>query len=261
MKPAPDFPPSPLDYRSPDRRVSRLGRLCPGAVFYPKMISSLRLAAGEIKSGRATPRRLAAPSYLALAALEACGGKARVENAIVLRDLPGPCVLVANHMSSLETLVLPWAAGSFRPVTFVTKKSLLQLPWLGTVLGFLEAIPVERTDPRRDLVTVLEQGAERLSRGISVAVFPQAHRMERFDPAGFNSLGVKLARRAGVPAVPLAVKTDAWGVGRIFKEFGKIRPEREVLFSFGPPVDPSFPAAQAQIIAYISRTLEAQAEG
>ena len=67
-------------------------------------------------------------------------------------------------------------------------------------------------------------------------VFPQTTRRPVFDPAQFNSIGVKLARRAGVPVIPLAVKTDAWGLGWPLKDLGKIDPSRTVRFSFGDPL-------------------------
>lgn len=71
---------------------------------------------------------------------------------------------------------------------------------------------------------------------MSVVVFPQGTRCEHFDDAKFNSLAVKLAARAGVPLVPLALKTNAWSLGHRVKEFGKIYPNRDVLFRFFPPI-------------------------
>jgi len=43
----------------------------------------------------------------------------------------------------------------------------------------------------------------------------EKERTVAFDPALFTSIGVKLAQRAGVPVVPLALLTDAWGNGRL----------------------------------------------
>jgi 1-acyl-sn-glycerol-3-phosphate acyltransferase len=45
-----------------------------------------------------------------------------------------------------------------------------------------------------------------------------------------------LAARAGVPVVPIALKTDAWGVGKLIKDFGKVHPETMVHFYFGDPL-------------------------
>ena len=76
----------------------------------------------------------------------------------------------------------------------------------------------------------------RLARGISLVVFPQGARQQVFDSGQFNSIAVKLAQRAGVPLVPVALATDAWGVGRRLADFGRIDPSKTVRFAFGEPM-------------------------
>ena len=97
----------------------------------------------------------------------------------------------------------------------MVKESLLKYPFFGPVLGSREPIVVGRSNPREDLVAVLEGGEARLKQGRSVIVFPQSTRSSVFDPAHFNTIGVKLAKRAGVPVIPVALKTDAWGNGNL----------------------------------------------
>jgi len=72
--------------------------------------------------------------------------------------------------------------------------------------------------------------------GISIIVFPQTTRSDSFEPSQFNTIGVKLAQRAGVPAVPVALLTGAWKNGKIFKDLGKIDPSKRVHFAFGEPI-------------------------
>jgi 1-acyl-sn-glycerol-3-phosphate acyltransferase len=72
---------------------------------------------------------------------------------------------------------------------------------------------------------------------MSVVVFPQTTRTHEFDPEQFSTIGVKLARRAGVPIVPMALRTDAWDNGRLFKDFGRIHPSRTVHFEFGASLE------------------------
>jgi 1-acyl-sn-glycerol-3-phosphate acyltransferase len=97
-------------------------------------------------------------------------------------------------------------------------------------------ITVGRTNPREDLRAVLEGGAEILASGRSIVIFPQTTRAAAFDPKEFNTIGVKLARKANVPVVPVALKTDAWGNGRMLKDFGEIDPSKRVFISFGEPM-------------------------
>jgi len=47
---------------------------------------------------------------------------------------------------------------------------------------------------------------------------------------------VKLAKKAGVPVVPLALKTDFHGLGRKIKDFGPVDRSKTVHFRFGEPL-------------------------
>ena len=84
---------------------------------------------------------------------------------------------------------------------------------------------------------MLNGGVERLKAGISIIVFPQTTRMTQFDPEQFNSIGVKIAKKAGVPVVPLALKTDAWANGKFLKDFGAVDPRKEVHFTFADALE------------------------
>jgi 1-acyl-sn-glycerol-3-phosphate acyltransferase len=99
-----------------------------------------------------------------------------------------------------------------------------------------DPITVGRKNPREDLKAVLEGGAARLLAGTSIVIFPQTTRSPVFNPAEFNTIGVKLAKRAGVPVVPIALRTDAWGNGKYLKDFGRIDPSKKIRFSFGTPM-------------------------
>ncbi|MDP2156163.1 MAG: 1-acyl-sn-glycerol-3-phosphate acyltransferase, partial [Nitrospirota bacterium] len=74
---------------------------------------------------------------------------------------------------------------------------------------------------------------EKLRNGLSIVVFPQSTRSSAFNPEEFNSLGIKLALKANVPIVPIALKTDAWGIGKKFKDFGPIDIRKKIYFAFG----------------------------
>lgn len=82
----------------------------------------------------------------------------------------------------------------------------------------------------------MSQGLDLLQKGYSVMMFPQSTRTLEFIPAEFNSIGVKLAGRAHVPVVPVAIKTDFWKNGRIIKDLGPIRPRKPIFMTFGEPV-------------------------
>lgn len=190
-------------------------------------------------------------------AMESVGMVLSVEGMEHFRGLTGPVVFVGNHMSTLETFVLPSIIQPVRPVTFVVKESLLTYPVFGPIMRSRNPVAVGRTNPREDLKAVLEGGQERLARGVSLIVFPQTTRTPVFDPGQFNTIGVKLAARAGVPVVPLALKTDAWGNGRRLKDFGRVDPGLPVHFRFGAPIVPEGKgtAAQESTVRFIQEAL------
>lgn len=150
----------------------------------------------------------------------------------------GPYVFACNHMSAMEVNALPGLVASRTPMTFVVKESLLRTPFFGRVLKRLNAIPVERRHPGEDLMQVLDVGSKLLEQGVSVILFPEGTRQAAFSERNFNSLAVKLAVKAGAKVVPVAVKTDFWGVGSKIKDFGPLTPDSPVRISFGDPLTP-----------------------
>ena len=168
-----------------------------------------------------------------------------------------PAVIIANHMSLLETAVLHAVMRPRIDFTFVIKRSLLNVKYFGDIMRSLEAIPVDRVNPRDDFKAVLTEGKERLSRGKCVVLFPQATRSETFIPANFNTIGIKLAKSAGVPVLPLALKTDFLGNGKLIRDMGPVRRKHEVYFEFAEPemVTNSGKELHEKIIAFIQDRL------
>ena len=221
------------DYQSTPRTITWLVRKNPSAVFYAKILLIIYQAARLAKKGVYDSDHWVQSSLDTIKALESVGGHLDVQNLKSLQNLDPPCVIIGNHMSVLETFVLPCLIQPLLDVTFVVKDSLIAYPFFGNVLRSRNPIVVGRANAREDFRIVLEEGQNRLNAGISVIIFPQTTRSIHFDATAFNSLGVKLAKRAKVPIIPLALKTDAWGVGKWFKDAGKIRPNLPVHFSFG----------------------------
>jgi len=141
----------------------------------------------------------------------------------------------------------------------VIKESLITYPLFGHVMRSRNPVVVGRENPREDLRSVLEEGQKRLEADISIVIFPQTTRSVEFDAKKFNSLGVKLAKRCNVPVVPFALKTDAWGLGRRLKDFGRICPEKTVHIHFGEPmtVQGSGKEEHSRVVEFIETKLAA----
>lgn len=222
-------------YQTLLQRVSPLAQRCPSLVFYTKFLRIVVRSASQAKRGQYDGVAWSDSSIATLRALESVGVQFEISGVSRFATLQEPCVFVANHMSMLETVILPGIIQPEKHITFVVKQSLLEYPIFKHVMRSREPIAVNRQNPRHDFQAVMEGGVERLRKGISIIVFPQTTRMRRFDPEHFNSIGVKLAKRANVPVVPVALQTHAWENGRYVKDLGKILPARKVYFAFGDP--------------------------
>ncbi|MGN0847807.1 MAG: lysophospholipid acyltransferase family protein [Kiritimatiellia bacterium] len=154
------------------------------------------------------------------------------------RDYKGPVVYLANHMSTLETILLPFMALTYGPFSTVVKQSLAHLPGLEKAAAHLGLIPIGRTNPREDLMTIFNVGGARIARGDSVLIFAQGRRLPVFRRKDWSSIGTKLAEKAGVPVVPIAVKTDLMPTrpdGRGWrKDFGTVDPTKDIRLACGP---------------------------
>ena len=224
-------------YVSPNVRPGFFARVVPGLYFYARVIAGpARWLHSKAVKGQCDDVSWTLASARVADILEKTGCKFYVNGLQHLANVGEPCVIVANHVSTLETFVLPGIVRPLAPVTFVVKDSLARMPLFGPIMRSRNPVTVTRKNPREDLKTVLEEGSKRLRDGVSIIVFPQATRSPVFDRSHFNSVGVKLAARTGAPVIPLALKTDAWGNGKKIREFGKINPRLPARFTFGEPI-------------------------
>ena len=223
-------------YRTAPSAISLFARLSPAAAFYAALVRIVFRSSSQAKHGAYGDWEWAASSYDVMRMLENAGLNFDITGMENVAGVKGPCVFIGNHMSALETFVLPCIIEPVKDVTFVVKQSLIDYPVFRYVMRSRDPIAVGRANPREDLRAVLEGGTHILTGGRSLVIFPQTTRTPVFDPKEFNTIGIKLARKANVPVLPIALKTDAWGNGKKLKDFGKIDPSKKVYFSFGEPM-------------------------
>jgi 1-acyl-sn-glycerol-3-phosphate acyltransferase len=225
--------------------------------YYVRLISTLTHASFVARRGELDNERWAWFSHRILQVVESVGGKVHISGLEGVAQYQGPVVYIANHMSLLETLMLPGIALAFNRVTFVIKKELRSYPVIGHIMRALKLIAVSRENPREDLKVVLSEGHKFIANGGSIVIFPQATRSVEFDARVFNTLGVKLASRAGVPVIPVAVKTDFQSNGKFIKDMGRIDPGKALYFKFGEPMAVEGRGRQThqRVVEFISRNL------
>jgi 1-acyl-sn-glycerol-3-phosphate acyltransferase len=116
---------------------------------------------------------------------------------------PGPCVLVANHASYLDSIVL--AAALAKPFVFVAKGELQSQFVPRVYLKRVGAVFVERFDPARGSADA-RRLAELARAGSRLAFFPEGTFERMSGLAPFHMGAFVAAAEAGVPVVPLAIR-------------------------------------------------------
>lgn len=228
--------------------------------FYLRNFAVFAKVGSLAKAGVLTAKLQADYAVKNLRITESCGGKVHLRGLNNLELFPEPAVIIGNHMSLLETALLHAFVRPRRDFCFVIKRSLMDVPYFGHIMHFLRCIPVDRVNPRDDFKTVMEVGSQRLKEGKSVVIFPQSTRSAVFDPAQFNTIGIKLAKHAGVPVIPLALRTDFLANGRLVKDLGPLRRNNPVWFEFGKPfpkIQGSGKEEHAAVVQFIQERVKA----
>jgi 1-acyl-sn-glycerol-3-phosphate acyltransferase len=139
-------------------------------------------------------------------------------------------VFVANHRSYLDTAAMFIYTG--RRIGLLAKKELLKVPVLGVGMGFVNVMAIDRTNRERAIRTT-EAAAKRIRSGISFAVFVEGTRARAGELLPFKKGAFYMARQAGVPVVPVAIKDSDVLMG---KRTGEAKPgTMEMIFL--PPVE------------------------
>lgn len=143
----------------------------------------------------------------------------------VERIPPGGVILVSNHINWKDPPWLTFALG--RAVRFMAKEELFRVPVLGGALRLSGNFGVRRGEAdRRALVTALGV----LAAGLPLGFFPEGHRSETGAMIRAHPGVALVAKRAGVPIVPVGViGTKGARLGAFWR--------RDVTFRFGEPFD------------------------
>jgi 1-acyl-sn-glycerol-3-phosphate acyltransferase len=116
----------------------------------------------------------------------------------------GPVVVVANHVSWLDPLVV----ASLLPVTPIAKHEVRRWPFVGSLCASLGCMFVERGSASSG-ARVLRSARVALAEGVSVLGFPEGTTRAFGTGLGPFHRGLfGLARRLRVPVVPVSIRYD-----------------------------------------------------
>ena len=143
-------------------------------------------------------------SFGARAWLRLSGVRIKVQG-LELLDPKRPYVFVSNHRSYLDTAAIFVYTG--RRIGVLAKKELLKVPVLGVGMGFVNVMAIDRTN-RESAIRTTEAAAKRIQSGVSFAVFVEGTRAKPGELLPFKKGAFYMARQAGVPVVPVAIKNS-----------------------------------------------------
>lgn len=111
-------------------------------------------------------------------------------------------IFVSNHQSYFDIPLLMQAIPNV--VRFVYKKQLNKIPIFGWGMYLGQYIPIDRTDARSALVS-LKKAAFKVTKGISIALFPEGTRSLDGNIGDFKKGIFILAEEANVKIVPVTI--------------------------------------------------------
>ena len=136
-----------------------------------------------------------------------------------------PYVVVSNHESYADIFLLshlPWE------MKWLSKDTIFRIPVMGWMMRMALDVPVRRGDATsgRD---ALELCRDRLSKKVSVMIFPEGTRSRTADLLPFKDGAFRLAIEAGVPILPIAVAGTRRAMAKGTFQFRRATAECRVL--------------------------------
>lgn len=110
-------------------------------------------------------------------------------------------VIIANHQSFLDINVI-WP--SITSTAFIAKGELWHIPVFGWVLNHIGCIPVNHKDPRKN-AGMGKLVSDRLSKGYTIAVFPEGHRSADGRMLKFQNGIFRMAKEEHFTILPITL--------------------------------------------------------
>jgi 1-acyl-sn-glycerol-3-phosphate acyltransferase len=132
----------------------------------------------------------------------------------------GGVIVASNHQSFLDVLLVGTALR--RRTRFLARRTLWDNPVLGAWMTAVGALPVGRDRPAKaEMQAVLDA----LARGEVVTLFPEGTRSPDGEIREMRGGVAMLARRSGVPVLPVLLQgaRETWPRGRSLPGRGRVR--------------------------------------
>ena len=143
----------------------------------------------------------------------------------------GPLLIVANHQSFLDPLIIGGPIGSRRHLDYIARIGLFANPAISAYLKTLNTIPIRQDEPD---AAAIRETLRRISMGRAVLIFAEGSRTTDGTVQPFKRGVALLVRRARCPVVPLALEGafDTWPRSRTLPRVFGCR----LMARFGEPI-------------------------
>ncbi len=135
---------------------------------------------------------------------------------------PNAQMFLMNHQSDLDIEIMEIT--SDKPLAWVAKKELFEVPFFGLALKLPEDIAVDRED-KKSLLKLLKDAKDRLDKGKTLAIFPEGTRSRSEKMLPFKS-GAKLIAdkyRLRVQPVVLIETRKYYDIKKFWAKSGTVR--------------------------------------
>ena len=115
-------------------------------------------------------------------------------------------VIVLNHRTMVDIPALYYVPLNFR---WVSKREVFRMPFIGQYLLLHGDICIDRSRGSEAMEQLLREGRKWISRGVSVAIFPEGTRSKDGQIHRFKAGAFTLAKEAGVEILPVVMEGTA----------------------------------------------------
>jgi len=117
----------------------------------------------------------------------------------------GAVLFVSNHQSHIDNVIIHGFVDV--PKGFISIVEVKKIPILSTWMKYMKCVFMDRSDLRQTLICI-NQGIEFLKQGHSMVIYPEGKLSEGQTVGEFKNGCLKLAIKAGVPIVPIIIRSS-----------------------------------------------------
>jgi 1-acyl-sn-glycerol-3-phosphate acyltransferase len=168
-----------------------------------------------------------------------------------LENIPDqPVIIASKHQSPLETFIF---IVLFREATFILKREIKWIPFIGLHLIALQMIFIDRSDGISSIRNIVKLAKIRIKESRSIIIFPEGTRtaIKQNQPSKYQPGIAALYSSLSVPVLPIALNTGLFWPKNILSLHRK---PGKAIIEILPPIYPGLD--KKTFLATLEKTIE-----